>query len=163
AESDALRARWEGRADGRIGYAYAPRFVLSCSEELLREVGGRVHRGARLHTHASEQQAEIEVVRRERGLDNIVYLESVGLARPRAGATAMPALTALELATRGGAAALGLEGEIGSLEPGKRADVIVVDPRGAHATPRFDPVSTLVYACQSRDVRDVIVDGRVLV
>ena len=51
-ESDALRARWHGAADGRMRYAYAPRFVLSCTEELLREVGARVQRGARLHTHA---------------------------------------------------------------------------------------------------------------
>jgi 5-methylthioadenosine/S-adenosylhomocysteine deaminase len=85
------------------------------------------------------------------------------LHKPRAGATAMPAGTVLELATRGGAAALGLEEEIGSLEPGKRADLIVIEPRAPHATPTFDPVSTLVYATQSRDVRDVIVDGRVLV
>jgi len=242
-DSDALAARWHGAADGRLRYAYAPRFVLSCTEELLREVGLRVHRGARLHTHAAEQEAEIALVRRERGADNIVYLESLGLGgpnaalahcvhatdderrrlaangthvvhcpssnlklgsgiapipemlaqgihvalgadgapcnnnldgfvelrlaallhKPRAGTTAMPAATALELATLGGAAALGLEREIGSLEVGKRADLIVVDRRTPHATPSFDPVSTLVYATQSRDVRDVVVDGRVLV
>jgi cytosine/adenosine deaminase-related metal-dependent hydrolase len=242
-ESDAIAARWHGAVGGRIRYAYAPRFVLSCSEEMLREVGLRVHRGARLHTHAAEQEAEIELVRRERGAENIVYLESLGLGgpnaavahcvhataderrrlaangthvvhcpssnlklgsgiapipemlaqgihvalgadgapcnnnldgfvelrlaallhKPRLGATAMPASKALELATLGGAAALGLEGQIGSLEPGKRADLIVVDPRTPHATPSFDPISTLVYATQSRDVRDVVVDGRVLV
>jgi 5-methylthioadenosine/S-adenosylhomocysteine deaminase len=75
----------------------------------------------------------------------------------------MPAMTVLELATRGGAAALGLEQQIGSLEPGKRADLIVVEPRRLHTTPSFSAVSTLVYATQSRDVRDVVVDGRVLV
>jgi cytosine/adenosine deaminase-related metal-dependent hydrolase len=85
------------------------------------------------------------------------------LHKPRAGATAMPAATVLELATRAGAAALGLGERIGSLEPGKRADIIVIDARAAHATPTFDPIATLVYACQSRDVRDVIVDGRLLV
>jgi cytosine/adenosine deaminase-related metal-dependent hydrolase len=243
AESDALRKRWEGGANGRIGYAYAPRFVLSCSEELLRGVAARVRDGARVHTHASEQQAEIAVVRRERGSDNILYLDALGLCGPRAtlahcvhatadelrlladsgahvvhcpssnlklasgiapipemlatgvqvalgadgtpcnnnldafielrlaallhkprvGAHGMPAMTVLELATRGGAAALGLADEIGSLEPGKRADLIVVDARVPHAAPAGDPLSTLVYATQSRDVRDVIVDGRVLV
>jgi cytosine/adenosine deaminase-related metal-dependent hydrolase len=97
-------------------------------------------------------------------LDGFVELRLAALLhKPRAGATAMPALTALELATLGGAAALGLEREIGSLEPGKRADLIVVEPRTPHATPSFDPISTLVYATQSRDVRDVVVDGRVLV
>ncbi|MCU1278610.1 MAG: Amidohydrolase domain protein, partial [bacterium] len=83
-ESDALSARWHDAAGGRLRYAYAPRFVLSCTEELLREVGARVHRGARLHTHASEQEAEIALVRRERGADNIIYLESLGLAGPNA-------------------------------------------------------------------------------
>ena len=75
----------------------------------------------------------------------------------------MPAATVLELATRGGAAAIGLDAELGSLEVGKRADLIVVEPRTPHASPSFDPVSTLVYATQSRDVRDVVVDGRLLV
>ena len=80
-------------------------------------------------------------------LDGFVELRLAALLhKPRAGATAMPAATALELATLGGAAALGLEREIGSLEPGKRADLIVVEPRTPHATPSFDPVSTLVYA-----------------
>ncbi len=97
-------------------------------------------------------------------LDGFLELRLAALLhKPRAGATAMPAATVLELATRGGAAALGLEDEIGALEVGRRADIIVVDPRSAHATPSFDAVSTLVYACQSRDVRDVLVDGRVLV
>src|SRR4051794_33272137 len=63
-DADALRARWEGRCDGRIGWAYAPRFVLSCTEALLSEVGARVGAGARLHSHASEQEAEIALVRR---------------------------------------------------------------------------------------------------
>ena len=98
-------------------------------------------------------------------LDGFVELRLAALLhKPRVGAAAHArAATALELATLGGARALGLEREIGSLEPGKRADLIVVDPRAPHATPAFDPVSTLVYAAQSRDVRDVLVDGRVLV
>jgi cytosine/adenosine deaminase-related metal-dependent hydrolase len=97
-------------------------------------------------------------------LDGFLELRLAALLhKPRAGATALPAATALELATLGGAAALGLEEEIGALAPGRRADVIVVDPRTPHATPAFDPVSTLVYAAQSRDVRHVFVDGRLLV
>jgi cytosine/adenosine deaminase-related metal-dependent hydrolase len=242
-ESDALRARWSGKFDGRIEWAYAPRFVLSCTEALLREVGARVAAGARLHTHASEQLAEIEVVRRERGMDNIAYFDKLGLSGPRAtlahcvhptaeerhllaargtnithcpssnlklgsgiapipemlaegihvalgadgapcnnnldgfvelrlaallhkhrvGPAGMTALQALELATLGGARALGLESELGSLEPGKRADLIVLDPHAPHATPMRDPVSTVVYAARSTDVRHVLVDGRVLV
>jgi cytosine/adenosine deaminase-related metal-dependent hydrolase len=240
-ESDGLRARWSGAAGGRIGYAYAPRFVLSCTPELLREVGARVAAGAHVHTHASEQAAEIELVRRQCGADNVEYLAALGLCgpatvlahcvhvtaaeherlrldgthvahcpssnlklgsgvapipemlargihvalgadgapcnnnldgflelrlaslvhTPRVGPGRVPAATWLRLATRGGADALGIAA--GSLEPGQLADLIVVDARTAHSVPAPDPISTLVYAVQSRDVRDVIVDGRVLV
>src|SRR5262249_32775145 len=73
------------------------------------------------------------------------------------------AWTALALATRGGAAALGLADRLGTLEPGRRADLMVVDPRAPHAVPEGDPASTLVYAARASDVRDVVVDGRVLV
>jgi len=242
-DADRLRQRWSGAFDGRMQWAYAPRFVLSCSEGLLREVAARVAAGARLHTHASEQEAEIALVRQERGMDNIAYFERLGLAGPRAtlahcvhatveerrlmaasgthvahcpssnlklgsgvaavpemlaeginvalgadgapcnnnldafvelrlaalvhkprvGPEGMTALQALELATVRGARALGLEGEIGSIEAGKRADLIVVDVRGPHAVPGGDAVSTLVYAARSSDVRHVVVDGRVLV
>jgi cytosine/adenosine deaminase-related metal-dependent hydrolase len=196
-----------------------------------------------MHTHASEQVAEIELVRRERGADNNVYLEGCGLLGPRAtlahcvhptpaerrvlaasgthvahcpssnlklgsgiapipelladgvsvalgadgapcnnnldgflelrlaallhtprvGPGRLPARRVLELATRGGARAVGLADELGALVPGYRADLIVLDLDAPHTTPAPDLVSTLVYATQSRNVRDVIVDGRVLV
>jgi cytosine/adenosine deaminase-related metal-dependent hydrolase len=243
AESDALRARWDGTFQDRVRYAYAPRFVLSCSEALLAEVGERVAAGARVHSHASEQLAEIDLVRKERGMDNIAYYQRLGLAGPRAtlahcvhptreerrllrksgthvvhcpssnlklgsgiapipemlaegisvalgadgapcnnnldafvelrlaglihkprvGPAGLTALEALELATLGGARALGLEDRIGALKPGRRADLIVVDAQTPHATPAADAASTLVYAAQSRDVRHVLIDGRLLV
>ena len=243
AESDALAARWTGRADDRLRYAYAPRFVLSCTEALLREVSARVASGARLHTHASEQLAECELVRELRGQDNISYFDSLGLVgdrsalahcvhptaaertllarsgahvvhcpssnlklgsgiapipemladgvnvalgadgapcnnnldgflelrlcallhKHRAGTHALPAAQALELATMGGARAIGRAHEVGSLELGKRADVIVVDLVSPHVVPSPDPTSAVVYAAQSRDVRHVFVDGRHLV
>ncbi len=243
-ESDALAARWARPdvAGGRLGYAYAPRFVLSCTEALLREVAERRRAGARVHTHASEQAAEVALVRERLGADNVAWLDGIGLGgdrvalahcvhvtveerailaargthvvhcpssnlklasgiapvpellaagvslaigadgapcnnnldgflemrlaallhKPRAGARAVGAWTALALATRGGAAALGLGAEIGTLAVGRRADLIVVDPRAPHATPHPDPASTLVYAVRSGDVRDVLVDGRIL-
>ncbi len=244
-ESDALARRW-ARPEvhgGRLGYAYAPRFVLSCSDGLLAEVAARCREGARVHTHASEQLAEVALVRARFHADNVAWLDGVGLGgprvalahcvhvtdeerallaahgtnvvhcpssnlklasgiapipellaagvsvalgadgapcnnnldgflelrlaallhKPRAGARAVPAWTALELATRGGARALGLGDEIGSLEPGKLADVVVVDGRAPHLVPGGDAAATLVYAARSSDVRDVIVDGRVLV
>jgi 5-methylthioadenosine/S-adenosylhomocysteine deaminase len=74
----------------------------------------------------------------------------------------LPARQALELATRGGAAALGLEGKIGTLAPGKLADVITVDTTSARQTPMFDPLSHLVYVTRGTDVRTTVVNGRVL-
>ena len=67
------------------------------------------------------------------------------------------------MATRAGARTLGLDDEIGSLEAGKRADLIVVDRDRPHLAPGPDPYSTLVYAARGTDVRTTIVDGEVLV
>ncbi|MEO8257928.1 MAG: amidohydrolase family protein, partial [Acidobacteriota bacterium] len=76
--------------------------------------------------------------------------------------TAVPARTALDLATIGGAAALGMQQLIGSLEGGKRADLIMVSTGAARQTPLYDPVSHLVYVTRGDDVRTTIVNGRVL-
>jgi 5-methylthioadenosine/S-adenosylhomocysteine deaminase len=74
----------------------------------------------------------------------------------------LPAATVLEMATRRGAAALGLDRRIGSLEKGKAADLILVSVRGARQTPLYDPVSHLVYVAHAGDVTTTIVNGRVL-
>ncbi|MBI2955751.1 MAG: amidohydrolase [Acidobacteria bacterium] len=76
--------------------------------------------------------------------------------------TALPAETVLRLATRGGAAALHMESEIGSLEPGKKADLIVVSAEGPNALPAYNPASQLVYATRAEAVETVVVDGRIL-
>jgi 5-methylthioadenosine/S-adenosylhomocysteine deaminase len=75
----------------------------------------------------------------------------------------LPARQALEMATMGGARALGLEKEIGSIESGKRADLITVRLDRPHAVPLYDVYSHLVYALKDSDVRDVMVNGRMLV
>ncbi len=75
---------------------------------------------------------------------------------------AIPAATALEMATLGGARVLGLEGRIGSLEAGKRADVIVVGMNRARQTPLYNVVSQLVYTTHGDDVKTTIVNGRLL-
>jgi cytosine/adenosine deaminase-related metal-dependent hydrolase len=243
-ESAALVKAWHGAAGGRLTYAYAPRFVLSCTEELLREVAGRARaEGVRIHTHSSENADEIAAVRALRGDDNVAYLHGLGMSgphvglahcvwlsererailretgthvlhcpssnlklasgiaqvpemiaegiavsigadgapcnnnldgflelrlaallhKPRVGPRAMPAAQVVWLATMGGARALGLEAEIGSLEVGKKADVIVVDVQGAHVVPTESAHSAVVYAARSTDVRHVVVDGRVVV
>jgi len=80
----------------------------------------------------------------------------------------MPAEKALELATIAGARALGLEKEIGSLEVGKKADLILVNFRQAHLAPTVSGrhsnlISLLVFSCSAADVDTVIVDGNVVV
>jgi 5-methylthioadenosine/S-adenosylhomocysteine deaminase len=76
--------------------------------------------------------------------------------------TAAPARAVLRMATLGGAEALHMEDRIGSLEPGKRADVIVLGLSSPTALPLFDPVSYIVYSARSDAVETVIVEGKVL-
>jgi cytosine/adenosine deaminase-related metal-dependent hydrolase len=78
-------------------------------------------------------------------------------------ASIMPAETMLEMATINGAKMLGAEEEIGSIEPGKRADLTAVDMRRPHLVPAPDPVGTLVASANGSDVSHVMVDGRLLV
>ncbi|MDY7228546.1 5'-deoxyadenosine deaminase [Hyalangium rubrum] len=82
-ESLALLERWHGTHDNRLRYAFAPRFVLSCTEKLLKEVS-RLSRekGVRIHTHASENATECDLVRQRIGLDNIAYFHSLGISGP---------------------------------------------------------------------------------
>jgi 5-methylthioadenosine/S-adenosylhomocysteine deaminase len=74
--------------------------------------------------------------------------------------TLLPAAQTVALATREGAKVLGLEDRIGTLTPGKEADLIVVELNHPHLTPLFDPFSHLVYAARAADVRHVMVGGR---
>jgi 5-methylthioadenosine/S-adenosylhomocysteine deaminase len=76
--------------------------------------------------------------------------------------TAVRAQDALDLATLGGARVIGMEKLLGSLETGKRADLITVSTRSARQTPMYDPVSHLVYVTRGDDVRTTIVNGKVL-
>ena len=243
-ESLALLAAWHGKANGRIRYCFAPRFALSCTSELLSRVGklAREH-DVIVHTHASENINECQLVESETGLRNVTYLDSLGLSgrhvvlahcvhldaaefltlvntgtnvahcpssnlklgsgiaeiarmieqgisvslgadgaacnnrldmftemRTMAllqkvlhGSEVIPARMALRIATIEGAKALGLEKEIGTLEIGKRADVVVVRLDGLHSTPSSsDPISTLVYSAQTSDVQCVVIDGRLV-
>ncbi len=76
---------------------------------------------------------------------------------------AMPAETVFRMATAGGARVLNLHDRIGSLEVGKRADIVLVETRSAHLTPLYRPYSHLVYAARGSDVSTVLVNGRIVV
>jgi len=81
----------------------------------------------------------------------------------RRGPGSLTARDAIWMATREGARTLGMEAELGSIQTGKRADLIVVDRRGLHLAPDRDPYSTLAYAARGPDVRFTMVDGQMLV
>jgi cytosine/adenosine deaminase-related metal-dependent hydrolase len=243
-ESAQLIARWHGAAGGRLRYAYAPRFVPSCTDELLREVGAQARaRGVGVHTHASENRAEIAMVEARFGKRNIEVLDDFGLLgphvciahcihlsdgeralmaargahactcpssnlklasgvcgvpellaagvnvaigadgapcnnnldglhelrltallhKPGRGPRTLPAPEVVRMATLGGATALGLGATVGSLEVGKRADVIAIDTGALHETPAEAPWSLVAYAAKATDVKHVAVDGRLVV
>jgi cytosine/adenosine deaminase-related metal-dependent hydrolase len=77
--------------------------------------------------------------------------------------TLFPASEILALATSGAAAALGVEDRIGSIEPGKKADIILVETESVNMFPCFDPYSVLVYSAKAANVDTVFVNGRLLV
>jgi len=76
--------------------------------------------------------------------------------------TVINAREALEMATIGGARAIHQEKEIGSLEPGKRADLIIVDMTSAHQIPVYNVYSQLVYATKASDVETVLINGKMI-
>lgn len=240
-----LLEKWNGYGGGRIQYAFCPRFVVSCTEQLLTEVRDLSAKyQVKVHTHASENRGEIALVENERGMRNVVYLDHIGLATPRLilahcvwlneeekeiirrrgvkvthcpgsnmklasgiaeipdlisrdipvgigadgapcnnnldmfqemrmtallhkiphGPTAMDARTVLRMATIGGAGVLGMDKEIGSLEPGKKADVILLDLNDFHTYPshEVDIYSRVVYSAARSNVDTVIIDGQLV-
>ena len=244
-ESLDLLQAWNNHADGRLRYTFCPRFVLSCTHELLREVAALSEQyNVPIHTHASENKAEIKLVETERGKRNIVYLDDLGLCndklilahcihldeaekdilasrqvnvahcpssnlklasgiapipelqdrgvnvslgadgppcnnnlnifmemrlaallqKPLYGPTAMSAPLIFEMATLGGAKALGMEKDLGSLEVGKKADIVIVDLNQWHSWPEraADVYAQLVYQVLASDVYCTMVDGKIL-
>ncbi len=85
------------------------------------------------------------------------------VARMRAGSRlAISAETVLEMATINGARALGIDDQVGALEPGKKADFIVIDTDKPHLTPVWNPVAAVVFAAQGSDVDTVVIDGQMI-
>jgi 5-methylthioadenosine/S-adenosylhomocysteine deaminase len=92
-------------------------------------------------------------------MDTAAKLQKVRYLAP----TVLPATATLDLATRGSARVLGLEGQVGALGPGLQGDLVVFDLDQPHLTPLYDPYSHLVYAAGGGDVQTVVVHGRVVV
>ena len=91
-------------------------------------------------------------------MDTVAKLHKVNTLDP----TVLDAETVLGMATIEGARALGLADRIGSLEPGKDADVILIDTRQPHLTPLYHPASHLVYAARGGDVSTSIINGQIV-
>ena len=91
-------------------------------------------------------------------MDTAAKLHKVASLDP----TVLDSATVLRMATIDAAKALGLADRVGSIEVGKKADIIVIDTRRPHLTPMYHPVSHLVYAVRGSDVSTVIVNGRVV-
>jgi cytosine/adenosine deaminase-related metal-dependent hydrolase len=84
AETERLLADWHGRERGRLRVAVQPRFAVACTDELLRNAARlAAEKGLIVHTHASESRAECDLVRERTGLENVAYLDAVGLLTPR--------------------------------------------------------------------------------
>jgi cytosine/adenosine deaminase-related metal-dependent hydrolase len=231
----------------RIRYVLNPRFVLSCSEELLFRCLELAQRyGLLIHTHAAENREEVKAVEKEKGMGNIEYFNRIGLlgknlvlahciwldekekkmiqgtstkvahcpsANLKLGSGIAPvpeyvkkgitvglgsdgapcnntldafkearlacliqklnnkdkgmegisAQKAFEMLTVDGAKSLGMEGEIGSIEKGKRADLVILDLKKPNVMPHADPYTMLVYEMGKENVEHVFVDGELIV
>jgi cytosine/adenosine deaminase-related metal-dependent hydrolase len=241
--SAALLKRWHRSANGRLHYAYAPRFALSCSRDMLEAVAALAKMNDLIvHTHTNEDQNERIAIQTATGRSPVAYLVETGIASDRMvaahgvhiddaelamlrearssithcptsnlklgggvadiarlrgaritvalgadgaacnnrldgfeearmasllarmlhGQGTLMAADALAMATRNGAKALHADAEIGTLEVGKRADVVVLDATRL-AGPGGDPATRVLFGGGGRAVRDVLVDGTVLV
>jgi 5-methylthioadenosine/S-adenosylhomocysteine deaminase len=244
AEAEALQRRWDGAADGRVRYAYAPRFGPSCTPELLRAASALAEdSGLLLHTHCAESEGEIALVHRDFGMGNLEFLAANGMTgprsvfahmvhldpldlaivqrtdtgiahcpssncklasgvapipdylarglrvglgadgapcnnnldafvemrlaalihKPRFGPRAMDARTVLGLATREGARLLGLGDQLGTIEVGKRADLVHLRLDRPFNGVAGDVYGQIVYTGSRENVHDVWCEGRRLV
>src|SRR6266851_2942541 len=179
--------KWNGRLDGRIRAWAMPFSYETCSAGLLQSLKRVVdeHRtGLTLH-HNSGTKARQDTVARY-GYSPTAYLESIGVMGPnvllahclgldeaeidavaRTGtAIAMRPVTAeaaLEMATLHGAQAMGWGDELGSIEAGKKADLVCFDTLRPEWQALWNPVNNLVYNADGRSVHTVVIDGRVVV
>lgn len=242
-ESLRLINKWHDFDNGRLKYALAPRFVLSCTEKLWREVGEiSKQNNLLIHTHAAENREETEFVKQLTGMGNISYFHKLGLTGrllalahciwiddkeleilsstktrvlhcpttnlklgsgvaqikefidaevplligsdgapgnnrldilsemklanllqlPSHGAGSISAQEIIEMATINGAKALGIENRVGSIEIGKEADFIVIDPNTVSSIPNGEPYQTIIFSIQPSNIESVFVRGKPL-
>jgi 5-methylthioadenosine/S-adenosylhomocysteine deaminase len=239
-----LAEQWHNSFDGRVKYAVAPRFVLSCSDSLMQEAYELTSNssGILLHTHASENKNEIEIVFERCGMANIEFLNKLGILsnksvlahcihlnkneisilrdtqtnvshcpssnlklgsgiadipvllsnnisvsigadgapcnntldmfqemrlasliqKPFHGSTSMPAEVIFHMATINGASALGIANEIGSIEVGKKADLVLLnlDDIFNPLLPTENLYSSIVYSASPENVDSVMINGK---
>jgi 5-methylthioadenosine/S-adenosylhomocysteine deaminase len=244
AETERLRVRFHGAEEGRLRVAVQPRFAVSCTDALMRRAAEyAADRSLLIHTHASENRGEVDLVRRRTGLGNVAYLDGTGLltgrtclahavhtgagdwdllgargtsvahcptsnmrlssgvcpvgdlrragvnvalgsdgaacnnsldpfremrlacflSRCRQTPEKLTAFEALRMATWDGGRALSLPGPEG-LEPGARADLVVLDPEAGWSLPHDwseEPYGAIVYSMSPVNVFATVVDGRV--
>ena len=158
----AAHAVWLDAADiailarRRVGVSHNPESNMKLASgtakvPALRSAG--VHVGLGTDGAASNNDLDMFEAMRQ-----AAFLHKLTTGDPRT----LPARAALAMATTEGARALGMQDRIGSLEPGKRADLIVVSAARARHTPMYDPMSHLVYVARGDDVTTTIVNGKVL-
>lgn len=232
---------------GKIKFGFAPRFVLSCSEKLLKETKEimKDFDGSLFHTHSSENRTEVETVRKMTGKENVEYFDSIGILdshtvlahcihltdqevktlkknstrishcpssnlklgsgianipnyikegisvslgadgapcnnslsvfnemrlaaliqKPIHGPTAMDAVTVFRLATIEGAKALHIENEVGSIEVGKKADLVLLNLEKADQPVQLSDeqiYSSIVYSSSKENVKAVLIEGELV-
>ncbi len=244
-DSIKLLEKWHNYDHGRIKYVFNPRFALSCTEKLFKNVRSLTneYNDLFIHTHASENLEEVATVRKLTHKSNIEYLHSLGITgkdvtlahgiwveeheyqilketqtnvchcpssnsklgsgvcdvlkylnlnipialgadgapcnnnlsmfqemktaaflqkATRKDPKALKAPNILNMVWKNGARALGMQHSIGSLEKGKKADIVVLDYNHIFTTPFFDPISAIVYSMQPSNVYAVIIDGKLV-
>ncbi|MBN2542884.1 5'-deoxyadenosine deaminase [bacterium] len=244
-ESVELIDKWHGQCNNRIHYAFAPRFALSCTEELFREIKDiAARKDILIHTHSSENENEIEQVKELTGMRNVEYFQHLGLTdsnlvlahciwldehefdilansgvkvahcpgsnlklasgiadvpkmldmgilvglgadgapcnnnlnafnemrlaaliqKPKHGPEAMNSSQVLKMVTSDAAKVLNMETQIGSIEKGKLADLLILDLEKCHSFSgeNNDIYSRIVYSANTENVWMVMVDGKIL-
>ncbi|MGP8330328.1 MAG: 5'-deoxyadenosine deaminase [Methanosarcinaceae archaeon] len=241
---DRLIRDWHQINNDRLRFALTPRFLLSCSKELLYDIKSLgEEKNLLIHSHAAESLKEIEIIARQTGAGNIEHFCDIGLTGPKLclahciwinedemkilqrtdtrvlhcpsanlklasgiamipemlekGITvslgadgapcnnnldifmemrlaallqkfrledpkALPAQKIVEMATIDGARTIGQDYEIGSLEIGKKADIILLDLRQIHTLPAQNIYSQIVYSARPENVQTVIIDGKIV-